>query len=203
MVEEVSAVPLLDIRDFIKELQSVGLIDKYYLYTEQINNNWFHNPGGIHALSHTKRVLFLSLIISYLENYSAADEHILGLASIYHDIGRLTDGYDPEHGIASYEKILRLQLSPIADQNDLETLRFIIQNHAIPDQSAYKKLNRYELVDIERTLRVYAAFKDADGLDRVRINDMNPEYLRTASSHRLLLLAHQLFQMEDLEDLRS
>jgi len=36
-------------------------------------------------------------------------------------------------------------------------------------------------------------FKDADGLDRVRLGDLNPDYLRTASAPRLLLVAHQIY----------
>jgi hypothetical protein len=123
------------------------------------------------------------------------------MAAIYHDIGRLTDGYDPDHGMASYDKVLEEKLTVADNPQDAEMLRFIVQNHAIPDQSAYKKLGRYDIDDVDRTWRLYDAFKDADGLDRVRINDLNPEYLRTPSAHRLLMLAHQLYNMQEYENL--
>lgn len=194
-VVKIEGMDLLNLLEFDKELKDSGIIDQYHVYSAQINNSWFHNPAGIHALSHTQRVLLLSLMIAYLENYNQADRKLLCMASIYHDIGRENDGYDPDHGNASYEKLCSEKLLAL-DKQDMEILRFLVQNHAIPDQSAYKKLNRYELADVDRTLRLYGAFKDADGLDRVRINDLNPEYLRTKSAHRLLLAAHQLFSQQ-------
>jgi hypothetical protein len=131
-----------------------------------------------------------------LEKFSVEDRDLFCLAALYHDIGRINDGYDPDHGIASYDKLIKEKMMELSDQPEHEILKFLIQNHAIPDQSAYKKLNYYELSDVDRTLRLYDAFKDADGLDRVRIRDLNPEYLRTNSAHRLLLAAHQLYNQQ-------
>ncbi len=200
-VEELELMPLIKLEDFDNQLKTGGVIADYYTWVGKINNNWFHNPQGIHALSHTKRVLLLCLLISYLEKYAQEDKVILCMAAIYHDIGRLTDGYDPDHGMASYDKVLEEKLTVADNPQDAEMLRFIVQNHAIPDQSAYKKLGRYDIDDVDRTWRLYDAFKDADGLDRVRINDLNPEYLRTPSAHRLLMLAHQLYNMQEYENL--
>ncbi|MDD2621124.1 MAG: HD domain-containing protein [Syntrophomonadaceae bacterium] len=192
-VEQIETMDLLNIREFETELRDAGIVEEYNRYVKMINTGWFRNPQGIHALSHTKRVLFLSLIISYLEKYQEEDKSILCLAAIYHDIGRSNDGYDPDHGIASYDKLRREKLLEPPNRQEQEILKYLVQNHAIPDQSAYKKINRYDLSDVDRTLRLYDAFKDADGLDRVRIKDLNPEYLRTRAAHRLLLVAHQLY----------
>ncbi|MEN6326400.1 MAG: hypothetical protein ABFD18_09395, partial [Syntrophomonas sp.] len=195
-VNQLETMDLINLRDFDTELRAAGIIQQYNSYAQKINNKWFHNPQGIHALSHTRRVLLLSLIISYLEKYNEEERTLLCLASIYHDIGRVNDGYDPDHGIASYQKLIDENLLALANNQDQEILRFLVQNHAIPDQSAYKKLNHYDLGDVDRTLRLYDAFKDADGLDRVRIKDLNPEYLRTRSAYRLILAAHQLYSQK-------
>jgi hypothetical protein len=195
-IKQIEVMDLINLQEFETELRSAGIIEQYNYYASKINNGWFHNPQGIHALSHTKRVLLLSLTISYLEKYCGEDRNLLGLASIYHDIGRETDGYDPDHGIASYHKLISENLLVSVNSHDQEILKFLVQNHAIPDQSANKKLNQYDLIDTDRTLRLYGAFKDADGLDRVRINDLNPEYLRTGSAHRLLMAAHQLYNQQ-------
>jgi len=195
-VKQVEAMDLINLLEFDIELRASGIIEQYNSYLEQINNGWFHNPQGIHALGHTKRVLLLSLLIAHLEKYGEEDRNLLCLASIYHDIGRINVGYDPDHGIANYDKLVNGKLLALDNYQDQEMLRFVIQNHAIPDQSAHKKLNRYDLLDVDRTLRLYDAFKDADGLDRVRINDLNPEYLRTGSAQRLLLAAHQLYSQK-------
>lgn len=193
-VEQLEVMDLINLFNFPVELRAAGILRQYYSYSQQIETEWFHNPSGVHALGHTKRVLFLSLMIGYLENYSAEDINLLCWAALYHDIGRTNDGYDPDHGIASYAQLVRKNLILLPDRQERESLRFLIQNHAIADQSAYKLLNRYELDDVDRTLRLFAAFKDADGLDRVRIGDLNPEYIRTRSAHRLLLAAHQLYK---------
>ncbi|MDD4802760.1 MAG: HD domain-containing protein [Syntrophomonas sp.] len=192
-VLHIKPMQLIDFFAIENDLITFGIIDEYNYYSRQIDESWFNNPQGIHAVSHTKRVLLLSLIISYLEKYHEKDRSLLCLAAIYHDIGRNNDGYDPDHGMASYDKIISNKLIAADKYPELGILRFIVENHAIPDQSAYKYLNRYSLSDVDRTLRLYDAFKDADGLDRVRIRDLNPEYLRTGSAKRLLLAAHQLY----------
>ncbi len=200
-VEQIKLLALIEIIQFIPLMQTAGITEEYYLYVRQIKIEWFHNPRGIHALSHTKRVLLLVLLLAYLEHRSAKDTRLLCQAAIYHDIGRKTDGYDTEHGIASYQKMLRLDLLDPVHQDD--TLKFIVENHAVSDKSALKKLDQYHLESIDETIQLYNIFKDADGLDRVRINDLNPEYLRTSSAINLLLAAHQLYQAGEFEQLEK
>ncbi|MGI6469425.1 MAG: HD domain-containing protein [Syntrophomonadaceae bacterium] len=192
-VERRKALALLDLRDLLPELTEAGIMRQYHGFAQQIDSRWFHNPQGVHGIRHTERVLLLSLIIAYLERYSEADRELLGLAAIYHDIGRVDDGYDPDHGLSSYAKFVQAELAG-SDDEERETLRFIIENHAIPDHRAYNKIGQYQLADQGRAWRLFMAFKDADGLDRVRLNNLKPQYLRTASAHRLLLAAHQLYR---------
>lgn len=176
-----------------------GLTGRYFYYAQQIKTDWFHNPQGIHALSHTKRVLLLGLLLTHLEQLSDQDRDLICQAAIYHDIGRITDGYDTSHGVASYRKLVAKGLLKGIPDAQRESLRFIIELHAVADRAALKQLNKYGLTDIDRTLRLYNIFKDADGLDRVRINDLNPDYLRSPGAHKLLLLAHQLFRDPEYE----
>ena len=37
-------------------------------------------------------------------------------------------------------------------------------------------------------------FKDADGLDRVRLGDLNTKYLRTETAKRMTLVAQQILE---------
>ncbi len=195
-VERRKALPLIDLLKLLPTLTEAGIMRQYHDFAQQINAFWFHNAQGVHGVRHTQRVLLLSLIIAYLERYSDADRNLLGLASIYHDIGRVDDGYDPDHGLASYAKLIQAEL-PGSDDKERETLRFIIENHAIPDYRARQKMDQYKLSDEGRTWRLFTAFKDADGLDRVRLKNLKPQYLRTASAHRLLLAAHQLYRQNN------
>ena len=47
--------------------------------------------------------------------------------------------------------------------------------------------------DFERTKRLAKLFKDADGLDRVRINHLDPAYLRNDFSKDLVDFAYDLY----------
>lgn len=197
-VEEIKKLDLIKISEFIPPMQAAGITQQYSRYVRQIKTEWFHNPRGIHALSHTKRVLLMVLMLAYLEDCSEKDTQLLCQAAIYHDIGRKTDGYDTKHGFASYQKMLTKDLLK-PSQERAETLRFIVENHAIADISALNQLNKYHLGSSDETIQLYNIFKDADGLDRVRINDLNPKYLRTNSAPRLLMVAHQLYQAQEFE----
>jgi hypothetical protein len=200
-VKQVRRLDLIMIRDLLPLMQAHGLITQYYHYAGQIQTEWFHNPQGIHALSHTKRVLLLGLILAYLEKLPDQDRDLICQAAIYHDIGRITDGYDTGHGIASYRKLVGKNLLKQVPAAELETIRFIIEKHAVADKAAIKQVSKYNLTNIEHTLKLCNIFKDADGLDRVRINDLNPDYLRSPSAQKLLLLAHQLYQTPEFEQL--
>jgi hypothetical protein len=41
---------------------------------------------------------------------------------------------------------------------------------------------------------LYKIFKDADGLDRLRLNDLDVKQLRTLSAQKLLLVAQDLLE---------
>ncbi|CFY05224.1 HD domain [Syntrophomonas zehnderi OL-4] len=198
-VKHIEKLDLIKINEFIPQMHSAGITRQYELYARQIKPDWFHNPRGIHALSHSKRVLLLVLMLAYLEQCSQMDTRLLCQAAIYHDIGRKTDGYDTKHGLASYRKMLDKKLLNPIEEARAENLRFIIENHAVADISAIKQLDKYELESTDDTIRLFHIFKDADGLDRVRINDLNPKYLRTTHAPKLMLAAHQLYQAEDFE----
>jgi len=193
-VERLEPLPLINLGELVPILTEAGIIRQYQDYADRIDSRWFISPQGVHGVCHTRRVLLLSLTIAYLEQFDRCDMNLLGLASIYHDIGRIDDGYDPDHGIASYAKMIQSQMSAVGEGEEREMLRFIIENHAVLDQKARQKLDQYQIGDRAKTWRLYNAFKDADGLDRVRLNNLKPQYLRTASSRRLLMAAHQLYR---------
>ncbi|MBP1761965.1 MAG: metal dependent phosphohydrolase [Firmicutes bacterium] len=200
-VIKIKQMDLIKISELQALMRTEDLVGWYFYYARQIKSDWFYNPNGIHALSHTKRVLLLGLLLVYLEKLSDHDRDVICEAAVFHDIGRITDGYDTSHGIASYRKLFAKGLQKFLPAEDQETIRFIIELHAVADKAATKQLKKYDLNDIDHTLKLYNIFKDADGLDRVRINDLNPDYLRSTGAHKLLLLAHQLFLNPEYEEL--
>lgn len=200
-LQNVEQVRLCDLAGFVPELEEAGVMELYHHYSDSLRRAWFVNPDGIHAISHTRRVLLLALMIAYLEKLGDQDTRILAEAAMYHDIGRTTDGYDSVHGFSSHKKAVDLNLFSVKSGEDMEILRFVIENHSAPDMAVFKVIKQYHFKDEERALYLYHLFKDADGLDRVRINDFSPEYLRGAHSFRLIMIAHQLYRAGEYERL--
>jgi len=192
-VEEIEEMHYLSLDDLMPDLEHQGIIQQYQSYCPLINKEYFHKSGGIHGISHTRRVLFLTLILSWMEGLTETDRGLLCQAAIYHDIGRTNDNFDPEHGRESYKKILQHKLIKTKDQEQ-EILRFIIENHCISDRQARQVLKDYQVTDPEHLFKLYLVFKDADGLDRIRINDLDVKQLRTPSAHKLLLVARELLE---------
>ena len=140
--------------------------------------HWFrHAPGGIHGISHATRVLvWAEHIADWLEATGVAlDRTVVRCAAITHDVGRVDDGKDPEHGARSARWVMRHadQLPVPLTPQQLEAVRYCCEWH-VPSDAACPQMTE--------ELR---CLKDADGLDRVRIYDLNPKYLRTAGARQL------------------
>jgi hypothetical protein len=195
-IEEVEEMQFLSLTDIMPELERQSIMKLYRYYCPMIKNKCFHKPGGIHGISHTRRVLLLSLILSWMEGLSKTDRDLLCQAAIYHDIGRSNDNFDPGHGRESYQKVLQYGLFN-GEIESQEIVRFIIENHCISDYKAERLVKDYKVTDSDHLFKLYLVFKDADGLDRIRINDLDVKQLRTPSAHKLLLVAREL--LEDTE----
>ena len=190
-VEEIEEMKFLSLVDLMPELERQGILKLYHNYCPMIKNECFHKPGGIHGISHTRRVLLLSLMLSWMEGLGETDRVLLCQAALYHDIGRSNDNFDPEHGRESYQKVLQYGLFN-GETESQEILRFIIENHCISDYKVERLVKDYKVSDPEHMFKLYLVFKDADGLDRIRINDLDVKQLRTPSAHKLLLVAREL-----------
>jgi uncharacterized protein len=115
---------------------------------------------------------------------ASVDAEVVRWAAIVHDVGRLNDGRDPEHGDRSArwlrENYRRLPAQLTEEQ--LASVRYCCFWHVPPDRAAPELTS--ELV----------CLKDADGLDRVRIADLDVRYLRTAEARAMQADAQRLFE---------
>ena len=68
---------------------------------------------------------------------------------------------------------------------------FVIERHAISDRHAFdfESLKEPTKDEVSFLLRY---FKDADGLDRVRLGDLNVKYLRTDAARKMPIVAKRL-----------
>ncbi len=185
---------MLNIKELLDALQSKGYMQTYYnqAFNDKFST-YFNRPHSIHGVLHAKRVLILSMALSYLQDLNEADTGLLVKASFYHDIGRTHDGLCYEHGINSMHKALALGLIDGERNEENEILRYVVENHCLPDDRA-ESLDKYHIADRERAIYLLKLFKDSDGLDRVRINDLDVKYLRCPVSKDLVAFAEHLLK---------
>jgi hypothetical protein len=183
-------------KPFTDELDKNGVIHEYQEIGQFIDPKLFMNPDGIHGVLHAKRVLLITLIQSYLLKLPQEHKLILAWCGVFHDIGRENDNEDSHHGRLSMQKLndkkLSANLSERLGTEGMNILRYIIENHAVSDKVGIKDVSNYGIKDVELAKRLYSLFKDADGLDRCRLGDLDVKYLRNEISMRLVLLAEQL-----------
>ena len=168
--------------------------EEYEKYQKLILAEYFFDPHGIHGVLHTQRVLKHSILLAGMNNLSSLEKNILYTAVAYHDIGRTCDGIDPAHGLEGWKKAKRLGLIKMQDMSHTAIMRYVITNHSLDDDCIHK----HQDGQCPDTAKLYLQLmKDADALDRVRINDLDERYLRNQYSKSLVHFAQELFYSDN------
>lgn len=144
----------------------------------------------IHGIGHIRRVILFSALNSFLNKLDYMDTQILLKASSYHDIGRVNDGYDTIHGKRSARKLKDLT---DFDSEDLKICEFVVEYHSQKDSLIDEIFETYTIENKKRAYFLAKLFKDCDGLDRVRINDLDTNFLRNESSLKLVDLSYMIY----------
>lgn len=175
--------------EVISSIFQTHIIAQYNDTKGYIDPKHFHKPYGVHGVGHTSRVLLHTLNLC-----SLPDLRILRNAAVYHDIGRTHDWEDEVHGRSAIRKLEELGIMGILFQKeeDEKLFRYIVEQHCTSDKTGLDSAWLYAK-DTERAHRLLKTFKDADGLDRVRLGDLDPKYLRHEESKRLVRKAQELF----------
>ena len=138
---------------------------------------WFRRePFGIHGVTHVTRVLVWAAVLAdRFGRAPALRVPELYLAAATHDVERIDDWTDTGHGerAAAWVTSCLANERPLARESDLGFVAELDRWHEVTD----RQIGRWSL---ELLL-----FKDADGLDRVRIHDLDPKYLRTQLAPQL------------------
>lgn len=194
-VKDIEILKFKDMEELLDEMENKGLLDVYYKYQNRLDPELFFEPYGIHGMEHTQRVLFWSIFLAEKLNLSKDDKKLLYEASILHDIGRKNNGCCTVHGQNSFIKAKELDIIAITDKEEKEILKYIIDCHCIEDEYLKDALMEYNIEDKARAFKLLKCFKEADGLDRVRIADLNAKYLRFPEiSVALMGAAQQLYR---------
>jgi hypothetical protein len=115
-------------------------------------------------------------------------------AAVYlHDIARTHDGLCRRHGADALARLERLPdlrdlfaRGGVVD-GDYASIRTAVVHHALP-----RELDRDH-----PHWRLTSLLKDADALDRVRLGDLDPRYLRNPQAEGMIAFAQTLFDTTD------
>lgn len=157
------------------------MIDESLIRKYEPRAEWFQLDSLLHGISHLARVFILQEIISerLLAEGRQFDHEAVRWASVTHDVGRVNDDADAGHGFRSAEWA-KQNLGDRVAAETLECIAYLNEWHVPSDESVPRFSLELEIL------------KDADGLDRVRLYDLDPNYLRLEVSRGMIDLAQQL-----------
>lgn len=147
----------------------------------------------VHGSGHINRVMLMAALIAWQEQVTEAFLQQYLLACSYHDVGRYFDGLDLEHGSRSAEKLE--DLTGCHGEILLE-LKAAVAAHSQPDHLMEDMIALYSPANLEKTRRLACLLKDADNLDRVRLGDLKPEFLRHDSAKALVGFSARLLALD-------
>lgn len=167
-----------------REIMAFRAWSLYPVFLEQLGNLKVEAlyKSRVHGSGHINRVLLLAALIARREDLDESLLRDLLQACSYHDVGRTFDGLDLTHGSRSAEHLAELtgyQGEP------LHELQAAVAAHSQPDALMEDCLAQYTPQDLARARRLACLLKDADNLDRVRLGDLKPEFLRSESAKAL------------------
>lgn len=220
--EDTADGPLGHLAQFVPRGEARKLFLKWLAFINADLEPWT-TGGAIHFRPHWARVLALALSLGACEGLPTADLECLAMAAAFHDSRRRDPYLDTGHGARAAEYYAQFCCETAAGAQRASSagasIRFdpraylAMQWHdrddgrgieAIAAASRRNSLPRAGIADLKASLPtgaqadavlVYRLFKDADGLDRVRLGEGEPDpaYLRTDHALELLPLAQKMF----------
>lgn len=147
----------------------------------------FLHHSRIHGQAHVARVVIHTLLL--VKMLGMEDRSASSWAAAYiHDIGRRHDGGCRRHGRDALQRLDELpHVKALLERggaaaSDWEGIAVAVENHC-----------REEIPKTHPHWEITAVLKDADGLDRVRLRDLDPRFLRFPQSRALLPFAKALY----------
>ena len=224
--------------EFVSEIQSKKGLEQLSLETvlkeliQSEEGKYFSNKykniesnikgSNTHGKSHADRVLINSMIIAKKEGILEEDKNnrikdILITAAAYHDIGRVLDS--GPHAGRSARKINKMDLK-FSDgteysREDKKLLMAIVESHEGKTEKINKMIKKYKITnleDVKIATELSTVLRDADALDRVRLDlvtpvstkvNLNPKYLKTDTAKRLVVEAYELENLSKKKSIQS
>lgn len=152
----------------------------------------FWHPSTLHGQAHVARVMVHAIRLVEATGQPALAPR-LWAAVFLHDLARQHDGVCHRHGA---DAARRLREEPVLQarlaEAGLTPADFPVIEAAVTAHSAPAEMSR-----THEHWPLTALLKDADALDRVRLGDLDPRYLRHREAHAMLGFAQELFDRTD------
>ena len=178
---------------------SVFLDAALRLRTEELYQSRLHGQG------HIERVMLLGAVLAWRMGLSPEELNELLFCCAYHDIGRTHDHREDEHGENSSRIIVRKALFgyyPEISEARYSIILASIAAHSVSSRNQAEFAVRWSVSETQKAdfCKLASLLKDSDGLDRVRLKDLDPERLRNPEAKELILFAKELFDAYKLEE---
>lgn len=178
--------------DYAPEFQALQQWPFYSILLDALNqlDHSVLFVSTMHGLGHIERTILQGGFCAMEEYLNQADTELLLLACSYHDVGRQNDWVDDLHGWRSAQRIGAIT-GRIGE--DLKLLQGMVDAHSRHEPVLQETVLGYQPSDPDRAVNLAQLLKDADGLDRVRLGDLDRRYLRRESSRKRADLAREVF----------
>lgn len=182
----------LSYKDIIEKIKSSNYTNIYNKKIHEINYELL-KKGEIHGLSHILRASLYTLIICIYEQVNIDYLNIIFDCIFYHDIGRVNDIDDDNHGLNAISKLSFLEKDYSIEE--LNIIKFVIACHCLEDDNTENFINMFKISDKDKAYKILSIIKDADALDRVREYPyLDIKYLRLDSSKRIVSFSYELYE---------
>jgi hypothetical protein len=148
----------------------------------------FTHRSTLHGQSHVARVMVHAFRLIELTGWTEEGPRLW--AAVYlHDLARTHDGVCHRHGGDAMKKFETLrQVRSLFERGGVRDDDYAIIHTAVVQHSLPKELGRDH-----PHWRLTSLLKDADGLDRVRLGDLDVRYLRNPEARTMVGFAQALF----------
>ena len=173
---------------FTEEIQ--GILDRIQIDPNDFNlrKSHFDHQSSLHGIAHTYRVMINTLLIS--DRLGDKKAGLLAFCSAFiHDMARKHDGRCSKHGPDSAAFKLPA-FSDLFSGYGVTPLEMDFIREAVIQHSYRERLTKDD-----DGYFVMAILKDADALDRCRLGDLDPYFLRLKPSHDLIARAKRNFEI--------
>ena len=126
--------PKEPLRELIERLKTSGKLDEILENDKEIKQDEAQYQSNLHGVSHTRRVAFFASLIAENEGLDYGEKKMLFEIAKNHDIGRVNDFEDTEHGARSAKQVSELGNDRVGFyiwREDYEILQFVIEQHSL------------------------------------------------------------------------